>query len=466
MAIERILRHRLIEGKAAPLEPSIRGFMETKFGASFDDVRIYTGPAAVSLCRGLQARALTLGRDIVFDEGQYAPESSAGRRLLAHELVHILQQRSANPPAQSCFVSVGDPLDDCEIEADRLAEQALGAGLRSTVTPDATGAIRRAIRVIADSAEMKFDRTDAEPSAHVNMRLGSAFFHLEKNAEPIKERLSTTSEADTSAINIEGQVDVELGPRDDIMKSDFHFIQLSKTHDANFRYAGRKSSQGSIAINLDFPPLTPPAFSGQFTLDSTDKFFGGANIMPFTNRRVPKIIKKPGGRVTVQTDMDDHPNTMMRLALRNKKTNFDNYLYQAMVLKEFLTAFVVHKEGDAPGRYQPLAYVLWNIFWKADFSWVENNPSAPTPEVIHDITKIDGRLFTCRLTMTVHSLYNFRASKSPPEKKLLDMITHPTTNPAHTSNAVNKAAIKALDAPGNVQPYDFWWDKAIPNFFK
>src|SRR5688500_18908026 len=88
----------LARSEAAPLGPSVRGFMETRFGADLGDVRIHTGPEAAALCGALQARAFTWGNDIVFGAGQYAPASPAGRRLLAHELVHVLQQRAARTP--------------------------------------------------------------------------------------------------------------------------------------------------------------------------------------------------------------------------------------------------------------------------------------------------------------------------------------------------------------------------------
>jgi hypothetical protein len=156
------LRQRLIHREAAPLEPPTRAFMEKRFGTSFAEVQVHTGRAAALLCAALQARALTLGRDIVFGEGEYAPDSEDGRLLLAHELVHVLQQRAAIPYTlsglvRSSWVAIGDPLDDCEGEADHLAARALGAGLQSAVTPDSSGVIRRAVSVIDGLADITTD---------------------------------------------------------------------------------------------------------------------------------------------------------------------------------------------------------------------------------------------------------------------------------------------------------------------
>ena len=80
-------------GSGRPLEPDRRDFMEARFGLPFDDVRIHAGPTAAAAARLLHARAYTAGAHIAFGEGQYQPDTSAGRRLLAHELAHVLQQR-------------------------------------------------------------------------------------------------------------------------------------------------------------------------------------------------------------------------------------------------------------------------------------------------------------------------------------------------------------------------------------
>jgi hypothetical protein len=83
------------EGSGRPLDPGVRAFMEPRFGHDFSHVRVHTGPAAGESARSYDALAFTLGRDIVFGAGQYAPETPAGRGLLAHELTHVVQQSQA-----------------------------------------------------------------------------------------------------------------------------------------------------------------------------------------------------------------------------------------------------------------------------------------------------------------------------------------------------------------------------------
>ncbi|HEY7303662.1 MAG TPA: DUF4157 domain-containing protein [Bryobacteraceae bacterium] len=84
---------------AAPLSPSQRDYFESRFGATFGGVRIHTGPEAERSAAQLNARAYTLGSDIVFGSGEYQPGSYDGRLLLAHELTHIVQQ-SGSPDNQ------------------------------------------------------------------------------------------------------------------------------------------------------------------------------------------------------------------------------------------------------------------------------------------------------------------------------------------------------------------------------
>jgi hypothetical protein len=72
-----------------PLPPGLRAFYELRLGADFSNVRIYRDTAAQAAAASLGAHAFTLGQDIVFGAGQYAPERAEGRRLLAHELAHV-----------------------------------------------------------------------------------------------------------------------------------------------------------------------------------------------------------------------------------------------------------------------------------------------------------------------------------------------------------------------------------------
>jgi hypothetical protein len=75
-----------------PLDPAARGFMERRFGYDFGQVRVHANTQAAESARAVNALAYTVGRNLVFGAGQYRPNTSVGQRLLAHELVHIVQQ--------------------------------------------------------------------------------------------------------------------------------------------------------------------------------------------------------------------------------------------------------------------------------------------------------------------------------------------------------------------------------------
>ena len=84
-----------LRGTGRPLDPTTRAFFEPRFGVDFSAVRIHTGTPAAASARAVNALAYTVGRDVVFGSGQYAPHSDSGRKLLAHELTHVVQQSGA-----------------------------------------------------------------------------------------------------------------------------------------------------------------------------------------------------------------------------------------------------------------------------------------------------------------------------------------------------------------------------------
>lgn len=96
--------HLPLRSPGQPLDVATRRSMEGSFGADFSRVRVHTGHEAAQSAKSIDARAYTMGQHIVFDAGRYAPDSSDGKRLLAHELVHTLQQDPQAPgPVQADF---------------------------------------------------------------------------------------------------------------------------------------------------------------------------------------------------------------------------------------------------------------------------------------------------------------------------------------------------------------------------
>jgi hypothetical protein len=82
-------------GAGQPLDPAVRGFAERHFGFDFARVRVHADERAADLASQLGARAFTFGRSIAFGPREYRPSSTDGRRLIAHELAHVVQQSGA-----------------------------------------------------------------------------------------------------------------------------------------------------------------------------------------------------------------------------------------------------------------------------------------------------------------------------------------------------------------------------------
>ena len=77
------------------IDPNVRETLEPRFGVSFENVRVHDDAVAAAAAESVGARAYTIGSDVVFGAGEYAPNTASGQRTLAHELTHVVQQRPA-----------------------------------------------------------------------------------------------------------------------------------------------------------------------------------------------------------------------------------------------------------------------------------------------------------------------------------------------------------------------------------
>ncbi len=142
--------HDVLRSSGQPLDAWTRAEMEPRFGHSFADVRVHADGAAAESARAVGAHAYAVGRDVVFGAGRYAPGSADGRRLIAHELAHVVQQRGSSASLQQ-QLEVGAVDDPAEREAEGAAEAVLrpsaqSAGrMRPVVQRDGAGpgALRR-----------------------------------------------------------------------------------------------------------------------------------------------------------------------------------------------------------------------------------------------------------------------------------------------------------------------------------
>ena len=124
--------HEVLNSPGQPLDTASRAFFEPRFGHDFSQVRVHVGGQASASARAVRARAYSVGNAVVFDEGQYRPESLEGRRLIAHELAHSVQQGFVRVPSDG-ELEVSRPDDRLEVEANRMSKQV--AATESVVAP-------------------------------------------------------------------------------------------------------------------------------------------------------------------------------------------------------------------------------------------------------------------------------------------------------------------------------------------
>jgi Domain of unknown function (DUF4157) len=131
----RIVRE-VLRSRGRPLEPGVRGELEGRFRHDFSRVRVHADARAAESALALAARAYTVGHNIVFASGAYAPASAEGRRLLAHELTHVVQQDGSS---QAGGALIAGPTGTAhEQEAERVAGAVAAGGRATPVTRSPT----------------------------------------------------------------------------------------------------------------------------------------------------------------------------------------------------------------------------------------------------------------------------------------------------------------------------------------
>lgn len=116
-------------GGGTPLDTGTRSTMEAAFGQSFEDVRVHTDERASKSAEAVGANAYTVGNDVVFRSGHFDTSSATGQRTLAHELTHVVQQRSGPVDGAEApgGIRLSDPGDRFERAAESSADQVMAS---------------------------------------------------------------------------------------------------------------------------------------------------------------------------------------------------------------------------------------------------------------------------------------------------------------------------------------------------
>ncbi len=143
---ERSPVHDVVSSGGRPLEPDVRSDMEARLGHDFSDVRVHDDAAAAASATAVSAHAYTVGSNVVFQRDKYDPSSTEGKTTLAHELTHVVQQRSGPVDGLSApgGIKVSDPSDRYEREAAANAERVMAApAVQTSAVMDAAPAVQR-----------------------------------------------------------------------------------------------------------------------------------------------------------------------------------------------------------------------------------------------------------------------------------------------------------------------------------
>jgi uncharacterized protein DUF4157 len=208
-------------GSGSQLPATTRAMFEPRFGQRFDGVRVHDGNAAAALAGSVRARAFTVGRDIVFGSGQYAPQSERGQRLVAHELVHTIQQghgegaavqrqgddSDQQPPAAETGLIDGivdprpmlvpDGLSDIDPPEQAMVQRATADDVldhpeesAAAETPYETGVSRGALAAALGEGSPLDAQTRDSMEARYNRSLGGLRVHTDGVASSLADRFS------------------------------------------------------------------------------------------------------------------------------------------------------------------------------------------------------------------------------------------------------------------------------------
>ncbi len=133
--------HEVLRSPGEPLDSTTRAFFESRFGHDFSQVRVHTDARAADSAQAVNALAFTVGRNVVFSAGEYAPSTTIGRRLLAHELSHVVQQAGQHELRSGLRISPAD--DRHERAADSMAEALLSSSSTAFTPPSARLGVRQ-----------------------------------------------------------------------------------------------------------------------------------------------------------------------------------------------------------------------------------------------------------------------------------------------------------------------------------
>jgi Domain of unknown function (DUF4157)/LysM domain len=242
--------NNVLSSGGSSLDASTRELMEPRFGYDFSNVKIYTGESAARSVRSVDALAYTVGNDIVFDEGMYMPGTMEGRRLLAHELAHIIQQ-GPTADRRNGKLTVELSSSPFEQEAEQAAEYA-ATGRKATLS-----------RILPNASVARMQR--AEHGTYVSTKGPSLYLNAGEQfyrtwGHPNVKRVSTMADVLADLDHASGDIDkfrivshgtsvgLELGLLPQVAPALFGKVAASFTTEKRFREHFIDPIEGGVSL--------------------------------------------------------------------------------------------------------------------------------------------------------------------------------------------------------------------------
>lgn len=306
--------HEVLRAPGRPLDAATRAVMEPRFGRDFSDVRVHEDEQAAASAQAVSARAYTVGKHIAFGEGWYQPQSGEGKALLAHELVHTVQQAGTVPTSAA---RIGSPGDASEREAETYARQINTAAAPGEVRAPASGSLIQRQALSKDEILKLVAKNEEEINAPVS-RSQEEIDQLQRERNRLVAELARAQhpatmmppKAKTTETKAPEPVSIPVGVTYTVVGA---FDLPSSAGGASGNLAGQVGASLPDMAPDQLGPYAPalPAAAGQATLRFVNPLRGNQALgAPNTYTRFIGPVTQEGGaaffdpqRLTMNSDM-------------------------------------------------------------------------------------------------------------------------------------------------------------------
>lgn len=278
-----------LQNGGQPLSKSERSFFEPRIGADFTNVRVHNDVRAASAAKSINARAFTHGRDVVFGAGEYSSSSDSGKRLLAHELTHVVPQGGSNKmgfrtPSESdpivlqAKLTVSTPGDKFEQEADHVADAVMAGNHSSAIGQISQGAQPKLYRVALPASDvgdgtplpesvLAVDTRDAEVQRSATQE-GATTVSASKQSATVSPSFEQSLQQSTGSAAGQGLPSTTQSFMENRIGSDFSSVRVHHDTRANALASGINARAFTLGNNIFFAQsqYQPESRAGQHLL--------------------------------------------------------------------------------------------------------------------------------------------------------------------------------------------------------